>query len=163
MQDIEKVFFFKDYQNNRIFLINFSRNSSLSNFLWKKLIYLVWPVMFLCFLWVSSSNILPHIFSIQVKSGVCYIMGQSRWVQNKINLTLALTLNLLLFFLIILIKLCVFIMIVTASSFLQLIYDLFFMRRICHLDCMLLWGKIPHNTHQCISIKSILSFNFRLH
>ena len=51
-----------------------------------------------------------HIFSVQTKSGACYITGQ--WgEQNKINLTLALTLNLLLF---IMIKFVFFIMIFTA-------------------------------------------------
>ena len=34
-----------------------------------------------------------HIFSVQVRSGACYITGQSDRVHNKINLTLTLTPN----------------------------------------------------------------------
>ena len=68
----------------------------------------------------------PHFFSIQVKSGACYITGQ--WVasskQNKRNLipTLTLTPKPIVFHN----KICVFIMIFTALSFLRLIHGLSF-------------------------------------
>ena len=66
----------------------------------------------------------PHIFSIQVKSGACYITGQQERIQNKINLNLTLSLPLpsTAFHN----KICVFIMNFTTSSFLWLIHCLFF-------------------------------------
>ena len=69
----------------------------------------------------------PHIFSVQVKSGACYITGQWGRGQNKIkqNLTLTLTLNLLLPPIVFHNKICVFIIIFTALTFLRLIHGLF--------------------------------------
>ena len=41
---------------------------------------------------VAHLTFFPHIFSVQVKSGACYIKGQWGRVQNKINVTLNLNL-----------------------------------------------------------------------
>ena len=71
----------------------------------------------------------PHICSVQVKSGACYITGQWGRVQNKKNnltLTLTLALNLLLSSIVFHDKICVFHMILTVILFLRLIYGLSF-------------------------------------
>ena len=99
--------------------------------------------LFLLYYEVVHRTFPPHFFSVLVKFGACYITGQWKRVQNKIkykiNLTLTLTLNpnLLLFFIIKFMLLSLSLSFLSLS-FLRLIYSLFFMKRKCQLDCMLL-------------------------
>ena len=67
----------------------------------------------------------PHTFSVQVKSGAGYIKGQWGQVQNKTKKNLTPTLSLLLLSNVFYNKICVFIMIFTALTFLRLIHGLF--------------------------------------